>query len=675
MKVYAEHFTICLEAELAAEQAQLLAHRKLSKHSYANSPFLLRGLQAKKRKRIFSSAVYSLLIPKRKAEVLSNDFSKGDLVDVGPDMEYEQSDQDRVQAVVLSVAPNAIRVTVPIASDASRYMDSFVEHEMLLRAESGTSTIAFERATEALSVITERGPASAELARLIVMSFAGSIEIVPKTNPAFVDVPRQYPKLNDEIAQANKWSDLATETVRRIPQQNMNTVLKFLPASLNASQKKAIRQAFRSRLTLIQGPPGTGKTVTAAHLISCLTKLGTGAVLACAASNVATDNLMRAILQACKGRRIRVVRIGRVAAIDEDLWENTLDCLVEANPKVRSLRKAVEQCEVQPSEMYEVEREVSATILRSADVVVSTCVGCGRDELNGLKFGTVLVDEATQATEPDVLIALSATDEMATQVVMVGDHHQLAPTTLSRFRDECGFGLETSLFLRLWQSGIECELLNVQYRMHPDIAAFASQHFYFGLIRNGIKEEDRQLCLATNVLKEKRVMFCNVSDGAEERDSSRFERVGGGKSFVNRAEADAVIRIIQSLVVHNGSEEQGRFEESDLGVISPYAGQVRHLKASMYAWKSDARVEICSVDGFQGREKDIIVVSCVRSNEGSAVGFLADWRRLNVAITRARVLLIVVGDEKTLGADEHWRAWLKWVRKYSGFVNLTQIAG
>lgn len=686
MRLYREHFEPLLQAELEAEQIAVLEQRSVDRVRDRRMArgYTLRDLSAKKKKRLFSLNVYSLA-PETSAGGLpmAHEFSKGDLINLTPD----RLDDDRVvEGTVLAKHSMYLLVTVPIGSEGAMQMDTFVDHNDLLRADCGTSSIAFERALNALISFTTEGPATPDIAKLLIMSLSevNTIESqattptrIGRSGSADVEdepLDLRRPSHNGaDDSETSKWHSFSKETVAKIAPQDLSRVLRDLPAALNTSQVAAIKTALRRRLTLIQGPPGTGKTVTAAHLISSFVELGLGPVLACAASNVASDNLMRKIMKTST-KTLRVVRIGRVPVIDEDLWDKTLESQLEHDPVLRKARDACATGSIKFSELVETEKRITKKILEKADVVVGTCVGCGRDELQELRFQFVVVDEATQASEPDVLIPLSITinNGIQAQLVLVGDQHQLPPTVLSRKQGKIvRMGLETSLFLRLWRNGIDTQLLNVQYRMHPQISKFPSVHFYFKRLLNGIGAAERPLPKifekekANSILLKSRTVFLHVPQGREETDPKSKDTVSPGHSYCNRAEADVILRLLDDLLGYGDTqlETMQAFSPSDIGLISPYAGQVRLLKELLAKKGQHESIEVSTVDGFQGREKNVIVLSSVRSNDEGVVGFLRDWRRLNVAITRARILLVVIGNEDTLCTDSHWRSWLKWVKR------------
>lgn len=699
MRIYRQHFQHLLEEELRAEQHMVLEKRKFGKQHNAGR-FTMRGLLATKKKRLFSLSVYRLA--QRAGNSVfpqANEFSKGDLVRLGP----EGSDEDSfLEANVLAKYPGYLLVTVPVGSDGAAQMDSFVDHQVPVVAECGTNSVANERALKALESFTTEGPGTTDIAKLIVMSHLDSecnsakstngIEELLKEDLLFMeDQPLDsHQDCNDSDGHNSvqgKWRGFCKETVSRIPPQVVSVAMRDLPGSLNQSQIAAIKTSMRRRLSLIQGPPGTGKTVTAAHMISCVLKLGLGPILACAASNVAADNLMQKIISV-SGAGLRVVRIGRVPAIDEGLWDKTLESYLERDPAVREARTKCASGQMKFADVLGIEKGVARQVLLRAHVVVGTCVACGRDELEGLNFRYIIMDEATQASEPDVLIPLSISvrSKEQVQVALVGDQNQLPPTVLSRNSQPAGTtGLGTSLFMRLWRQGVETHLLNVQYRMHPQISSFPSKHFYFGRLRDGVSPVERptprfmSFGQSTNNSKRSSVIFVHVSDGSEEKDMQIVDVngiTGVGHSYRNKAEADVVVKLLGALVStkSNSSIESAQsFSLADIGIISPYAGQVRFLKQIVAQLWGASTLEVSTIDGFQGREKDVILLSSVRSNETGEVGFLNDWRRLNVAITRARLLLVVIGNEKTLSSDPHWRAWLKWVKRYGATTSVSVL--
>jgi AAA domain len=531
--------------------------------------------------------------------------------------------------------------------------------------EQGANAMANKRAVDAVAALTDKEQQRSEMPLMVVRSLGDAAGAVTSA-----DGPTEQAVSSAAAGADRKWEDVARAAPPGLDKGRVIAAVRemgMLRPPLNSSQKNAVKQALLRSMSIIQGPPGTGKTVTAACVAVGAVLAGCGPVLATAASNVAVDNLLEKVLVAGRGwRRLRVVRVGRVAAVDESLWEYTLEGMLENDPVVLRAREEAEKNPAAATASWEVEQAAASRIVRGADIVLTTCIGAGREALADLPFKFLLVDEASQATEPDVLVPLTVgSSETLSQLVLVGDHHQLPPTVLSD--GAAPNGLSRSLFSRMWSSGVMSTMLDTQYRMHPDISYFPSKQFYFGKLATAVAKSDRPLPLASNgagitdrvdtvgidratlqgLLQLRRVLFVNVPDGRDERDT-HLRETGNAFSFVNRNEARAACDLARQLPF--GAEE--------IGLISPYSGQVRLLSRIM-ATNEEKPVEISTVDGFQGREKAAIVFSTVRSNNDGRVGFLADWRRLNVALTRAKSVLVVVGNFTTLRRDKHWTAWLR----------------
>ena len=438
---------------------------------------------------------------------------------------------------------------------------------------------------------------------------------------------------------------------------------------LNASQQSAIEQALARRMTLIQGPPGTGKTTTATHLLHTMVQLGTGPILATAESNVAVDNLLEGLLDL----GVKALRIGRPVKVREALRSATLDAVLEDHPmqeelallqdEQRELRKALPSLKGKEKglmhrdinhnqkEIRRLEDTMTASVLDEAEVICATTIGCGHRLLESRRFPVVLMDEATQATEPSALVPLV---KGCRQLVLVGDHQQLPPTVLSRDAEKGG--LNRSLFDRLIACGLASTMLTTQYRMHPIMREFPSARFYDNRLEDGCTPEQRPPPAGFLWPDWDRPMAFVPVSGVEETDEE-------GKSRSNRDEAALVLTIVNDLLM------AGDVEPEDIGVVTPYNGQVRALTnlfdqaGGREPGQPYAGLEIKSVDGYQGREKDVIVFSTVRANDEGEVGFLADYRRLNVAITRAKRGLVILGHPATLRHDPTWRSYLDWVEE------------
>jgi len=283
--------------------------------------------------------------------------------------------------------------------------------------------------------------------------------------------------------------------------------------------------------------------------------------------------------------------------------------------------------------------------LKKAQIVCCTCIGSGGDILDAMTFDRVLVDEATQATEPAVLVPLM---RGCRQLVLVGDHCQLPPTVLSTRAEEEGHGVP--LFSRMVACGVPPFMLDTQYRMHPCIAMFPSDLFYGGKLLNGVSAPERRPLAGFPWPREEfPVAFVPVK-GTEMDD---------GVSKMNEAEAAAACDAVAALLAG------GQCTPSDIAVVTPYAAQarlIRRMTRRLTQSSGQSYIEVSSVDGFQGREKQAVVFSAVRSNDYGAIGFAGDWRRVNVSFTRARRALIVIGNDQTLrrGDPDTWMPWLAW---------------
>jgi len=282
--------------------------------------------------------------------------------------------------------------------------------------------------------------------------------------------------------------------------------------------------------------------------------------------------------------------------------------------------------------------------IKSAQVICCTCIGSGSDIIDAMTFDRVLIDEATQATEPAVLVPLNSG---CRQLVLVGDHCQLPPTVLSTRAEEEGLGVP--LFSRMVACGVPPYMLDTQYRMHPAIAMFPSDLFYGGKLLNGVSPPERRPLAGFPWPREEFPVAFIPSNGEEMDD---------GASKMNEAEAAAVCDAVGALL------QGGQCGPADIAVVTPYSAQVRLIRrmTRKLQTKGPPFVEVSSTDGFQGREKEAIVFSAVRSNYHGAVGFVSDWRRVNVSFTRARRALIVIGNEQTLrrGDPDTWSPWLMW---------------
>ncbi len=440
-----------------------------------------------------------------------------------------------------------------------------------------------------------------------------------------------------------------------VPAPNMSHRIKVptrltapgLP-ELNHSQMQAVRRVLSEPLALIQGPPGTGKTLTSATIVYHLSK-SSGQILVTAPSNIAVDHLAERISMT----GLRVVRM--LSKSREEVGSSVehltlthqimhLDIPMAAEAlKLHNLKNEQGELSRNDEKRYKsLVRTLEQRVLSCADVICVTCVGAGDSRLANFKFNTVLIDEATQAVEPESLITMVMGCK---HVVMVGDHCQLGPCIMNKAVSDAG--LCQSMYERLLMLGIKPIRLTVQYRMHPALSLFPSNMFYEGTLQNGVSSCERMGTASFPWPRPETPMMFWTQLGAEELSSS-------GTSFLNRTEANAVEKIVTHLLKHGVGPWQ-------IGVITPYEGQRAHVVSLMLRHGSLSQglysaVEVASVDAFQGREKDYIILSCVRSNEHQGIGFLSDPRRLNVALTRARYGLAVLGNPNVLSREMVWSA-------------------
>lgn len=423
---------------------------------------------------------------------------------------------------------------------------------------------------------------------------------------------------------------------------------------LNRSQVYAVKHAIQRPLSLIQGPPGTGKTVTSATIVYQLVRLNGGPVLVCAPSNTAVDQLTEKIHRT----NLKVVR---VCAKSREVIDSPVSFLALHN-QIRNMEtnselKKLQQLKDETGELSSgdekryrmLKKSVERELLEAADVICCTCIGAGDARLAKIKFSSILIDESMQSTEPECMVPVV---RGAKQLILVGDHCQLGPVVMCKKAAKAG--LSQSLFERLVVLGIRPFRLEVQYRMHPELSQFPSNFFYEGSLQNGVCADERKLKVDFPWPSPDTPMFFLVTQGQE-------EIAGSGTSYLNRTEASNVEKITTRFLKSGVKPEQ-------IGIITPYEGQraylVQHMQyqGSLYS-KLYQEIEIASVDAFQGREKDLIIMSCVRSNEHQGIGFLNDPRRLNVALTRAKYGIIIVGNPKVLSKQPLWNNLLNFYKE------------
>ncbi len=456
---------------------------------------------------------------------------------------------------------------------------------------------------------------------------------------------------------------------------------------LNDSQQIALKVIHESAdVSFVHGPPGTGKTTTLVQAIKRTVK-DEQQVLVCAPSNAAVDLLVDKLSE----QGLFVLRIGHPARVTEQSLSKTLDARIAEHAnyqELRSLRKRMEQIKsmalkykrnfgfhekqerrllLQESRGLKADADVLEfyivnDLLQRTEVVCTTLVGSSHPVLRGKKFKTVFIDEAAQALEPACWIPILR----SSRVVFAGDHQQLPPTIKSI--EAARQGLATTLF----EKGIARQpeasaMLQVQYRMHQDIMKFSSAYFY----KDELVAHDsvRTTSLRPN---QPPVEFidtagCGFSEGQDKETLSRF----------NEEEAQLLIRRIETLVEEITLGEW-LAENLTMGIITPYRAQVDYLRklaeASAVLEPLQALITINTVDAFQGQERDVIAISFVRSNEKSEVGFLGDIRRTNVAMTRAKKKLIMIGDSATLGSNPFYVKLIDYVQEGGYYKSAFEIS-
>ncbi|CEG77561.1 hypothetical protein RMATCC62417_12286 [Rhizopus microsporus] len=462
--------------------------------------------------------------------------------------------------------------------------------------------------------------------------------------------------------------------------------IQFFDETLNGSQKEAVRFALGSNeIALVHGPPGTGKTYTLVEIIRQLVVNQGQRVLVCGPSNISVDNLVERLAQ----HRLQVVRVGHPARVLPTVIDHTLDVITRTcdsgrivadirkemddtlakigKSKNRAERRAMYSLMKDLRKDYRVrERKVIDEVLTNAQVTISTLNGAASRNMINREFDVVVIDEATQALEAECWIALLK----AKKAILAGDHLQLPPTVKSPIKIQTSLksrglstdtDLTTTLFDRLlamYGDRIK-RMLTVQYRMHKKIMEFSSKELYENKLVADESVAEHVLADLPEVEHtentESPIVMIDTSDTGlshEVTDDAQEEQ-----SKANELEVQLAVQHVKALL------EEG-LQEDQIGIITPYAFQVSKLRREIREhWPG---IEIGTVDGFQGREKEAIILSLVRSNEMGEVGFLAEKRRLNVAMTRAKRHLCVICDSDTLLGNKGGGSTLN--RNDSGFL-------
>ena len=444
----------------------------------------------------------------------------------------------------------------------------------------------------------------------------------------------------------------------------------FAPLSfpfLNVSQERAVNEVLRAKdVAVVHGPPGTGKTTTLVEAIY-ETLRRENQVLVCAQSNMAVDWISEKLVD----RGINVLRIGNPTKVNDKMLSFTYERRFESHPdypQLWAIRKSIRQLRASrkrgdhsfhqklerlKERETELELRIRNQLFREARVIASTLVGSANRLLDGMKFGTLFIDEAAQALEAACWIPM----RRATRVILAGDHCQLPPTIKSVAAMKGG--LDKTLMQRIVERKPEAvTLLKMQYRMNEAIMRFSSDWFYHGEV------EAAPMVKYRGILDLDKAIEWKDTSG----DTSHEQFVGDNFGRINKEEAQLTLLTLAEYFVRIG-RQRIIDERIDVGIISPYRAQVqylRHLIKKTDFYKPFRKIiAVNTVDGFQGQERDIIVISMVRSNEEGQIGFLRDLRRMNVAITRARMKLIILGDSATLTRHPFYRRLKEYIDSLS----------
>ena len=438
---------------------------------------------------------------------------------------------------------------------------------------------------------------------------------------------------------------------------------------LNPTQEAAVNRVLCARdVAIVHGPPGTGKTTTLVEAIY-ETLHREPQVLVCAQSNTAVDWISERLVD----RGLSVLRIGNPTRVDDKMLSFTYERRFESHPaypelwairrELRALQSRARRPDYAGREALRnrlsrlrdrataLEVQINADLFDSAHVIASTLVGANHRLLHGRRFGTLFIDEAAQALEAACWIAIRRAD----RVVLAGDHQQLPPTI--KCPEAARSGLERTLMQRLAQTKPEAvSLLRVQYRMNEAIMQFSSRRFYNGMLQ------------ADPSVRHRGILDLDTPIDWIDTTGLDFKEQFVGDTFgrINRDEADLLIRHLEAYVARIGTDRI-RDERIDFGIISPYRAQVQYLRGRIRqsAVLRPVRDLLAAntVDGFQGQERDVIFISLVRANDQGQIGFLGDLRRMNVAITRARMKLVILGEAATLARHPFYADLLAYIRR------------
>lgn len=454
---------------------------------------------------------------------------------------------------------------------------------------------------------------------------------------------------------------------------------------LNSTQEEAVNNVLRTKdVMIVHGPPGTGKTTTLVEAIY-ETLMRESQVLVCAQSNMAVDWISEKLVD----RGVNVLRIGNPTRVNDKMLSFTYERRFEAHPDypdLWQLRKTIremrsrrhraddnfhQKIERLKSRAAEIEIRINAELFGEARVIASTLVGSANRLLQGMHFTSLFIDEAAQALEAACWIPM----RRVSRVILAGDHCQLPPTIKSLAAMHGG--LDKTLMQRIAENHPEAvTLLRIQYRMNDQIMRFSSDWFYGGKVESAPSVRYRGILDYDNP-----IVWIDSKEVPTPSEEEEFPHQGGlrgasyneqfvGETFgrINKPEAELTLNTLEELFSKIGRTRI--LEESiDVGIISPYRAQVQYLRQLIrrreFYKPYRSLISVNTVDGFQGQERDIIIISLVRSNEQGQIGFLRDLRRMNVAITRSRMKLIIIGDVETLTRHKFYKRLHEYIEEIS----------
>lgn len=469
---------------------------------------------------------------------------------------------------------------------------------------------------------------------------------------------------------------------------------------LNPTQERAVNEVLWAKdVAIVHGPPGTGKTTTLVEAIN-ETLMRESQVLVCAQSNMAVDWISEKLVD----RGINVLRIGNPTRVNDKMLGFTYERRFESHPdypQLWAIRKAIRELRKnrkKGSENYhqkmdrlksratEIELRINAELFGEARVIACTLVGSAHHLLEGMKFGTLFIDEAAQALEAACWIPM----KRASRVVLAGDHCQLPPTIKSIAALRAGLG--KTLMERIAENKPEVvTLLKIQYRMNDEIMRFSSDWFYGGKVESApqikyrsvldydhpitwidTSNEENQITIEGEDAPEDSASTASSVSAANQNSDLNFKEQFVGESFgrINKAEAELTLLTLAEYFTKIGKQRVLK-ERIDVGIISPYRAQVQYLKKLIkkYEFFKPYRrlISVNTVDGFQGQERDVILISLVRSNDEGQIGFLKDLRRMNVAMTRARMKLIILGNKDTMTKHPFYKKLWEYVEAINNY--------